>query len=127
MGTVAAGAVGALEVIVQYTVPSGFRFYLVGICQDFEGAAFSPGAALWTVDENAAAGSVQGSPVQGLQALPVAVGSFASGWWWEFDRAYEFAEQTLLRSTVVNVALVAGPPNFFTSMFLGYLVPVVRK
>jgi len=128
VGSIPAGPVGVLEVILAYTVPIGFRLYMVGICQDFEnGGAFNPGDALWTVDQNAAAGSVQGAPVQGVTNVPFPIGSFAAGNWWEFERPYEFAESTLLRSTVKNQNLAPGAPNFFSTMFLGYLVPVLRK
>lgn len=112
--------------ILQYTVPAGMRLFLFGVLQDVETAAFNPGDALWTVDENTVAGSIQGAGVQGLIGSPVPLGSVSAGRWWPFNRPYEFPEWTLLRSTVQNVNVPQAAPNYFVSGFLGYLVPVKR-
>ena len=93
--------------------------------QDFTGAAFNPGDALWTVDRNAFPGSSQGTYVQGLIQIPVPEGSFIRRKQWRFYRAYEFGPNEVIRSTVTNVNLGVGSPNTFISGFFGYLVPTV--
>ena len=112
------------SVILAYQVPIGLKLYLMGLLQDVEAGLFNPGDCFWTVDQNATGGSVQGAGVNGLVSLPVPLGSISEGLWWPFKRAYEFAPQTLLRSTVQNINLTPGAPNYFVSGFLGYLVPV---
>jgi len=113
---------GGLGVVLQYKVPDGFRFYLLGILQDFT-SPVQPGEALWTVDVNASGSTVQAMAVQGLNAVPIPLGSINNGFQWEFERPYEFSGLNLVRSTVRNVALGAGT---FTSAFFGYLVPSVQ-
>lgn len=124
IGDVVSPAVNVITPVLQYQVPIGMKLYLMAALLDKQAGAFNPGDALWTVDENAVGASVQGAGVQGLVSLPIPLGSFDIGRWWPFRRAYEFDPQTLLRSTVVNVNLPVGLPNYFVSCFLGYLVPV---
>jgi len=126
IGRIAAPAVGVLTPILTYQVPYGFRFYLLGIVQTFDGGAFAPGAALWTVDQDAQLTNVQGQGVQGLIGLPVPLGSFTVGDWWHLPCPYVFSPLTVLRSTVKTVTIVPGAPNFFTSCFVGYLEPVMK-
>lgn len=114
---------GSLLPVLSYTVPLGMRFFLEGILQDFAGAAFNPGDALWTIDRNASPLSLQSSYVQGLIQVPVPLGSFTARRQWWFKRAYEFGPNELVRSTVINVNLGVGAGNVFISGFFGYLVP----
>lgn len=128
LSTAVSGTVGTLVPVLSYTVPLGLRFFLLAILQDFAGAAFNPGDALWTVDRNAFGGSLQGSYVQGLIQVAVPLGSFVHGKRWLFPRAYEFGPNEVVRSTVTNVNLGVGAPNTFVSGFFGYLVPdTVRR
>ena len=128
IGSIATGALASVVVPLTYKVPSGYRFIMTAIVQDYTGGAFTPGAALWTVDLNTPVGipSVQAAPVQGLVAVPVRLGSFDLAQQWEFQRAYEFAPLDILRSKVTNVGLSVGTPNFFSSGFFGWLVPSVK-
>lgn len=121
-------AAGATAVVLAYRVPSGHRFVMEAILQAFTGGAFIPGDALWSVDLNAPVGvfNVQGTPVQGLTALPIPLGSWVYGTQWPFKRAYEFEPLSLLQSKVRNVNLVAGAPNVFISGFFGYLIPALK-
>jgi hypothetical protein len=112
--------------VLVYRVPSGLRFYLLGLLEDFAGAGFDVGDALWTVDRNAQRPNVQGAPEQGLTQTPIPLGSLKRGVWWPLPRAYEYGPLTVLRSTVNNVNLGVGLPNAFVSGFFGYLLPVSR-
>jgi hypothetical protein len=116
-------AVGVKTPVLVYQVPSGFRFFLAALLQDFNNA-FNPGDALWTVDRNANPANTQGMSVQGLINVPVPLRRLLDGYGWELPRTYEFGPLDVVRSTVVNVNLGVGAPNFFTSGFFGYLVPV---
>jgi hypothetical protein len=111
---------GPAVVVFSFLVPAGYRFFLDAIQTDYtEGSPFQPGAALWTVDVNSLSPNAQAMPVQGLTALPVPLGSVAFGTRWPFERPYEFAALSVVRSTVQNVSLVGGE---FSSGFFGYLV-----
>jgi hypothetical protein len=116
-------AQGVLSVILAYLVPKGFKFYLCEVLNDFGGGPVNPGDALWTIDQNAPLPNVQGSPVQGLTGVPIPLGSLLTGEKWPMPSTYEFAPLTLLRSTVVNLNLTPGLPNYFTSGLFGFLFP----
>lgn len=122
-GTIAAPAIGNSAVVVAYTVPPGLRFYLTGIFQTYTGGAFAPGDALWTVDVNSPFGisNFQGSPIQGLDSLPVPLGTLIDGSPWWFWKPYGFVGLDLVQAKVENVALGGG---FFTTVFLGYTLPM---
>lgn len=126
-------AQAAVATVLSYKVPSGFKLILTGIIQSYINAgglgAFVPGAALWTVTLNTPVGvaNVQASSLQGLTNVKVPMGSFLAGNVWYFARAYEFAPLDILRSTVLNVALGVGDPNYFASAFLGWLVPAIKE
>jgi hypothetical protein len=113
-----------LTPVLTYLVPEGFRFFLARLLEDFQGAAFDPFDALWTVDKDAVVPNVQGQPIQGLIQTPVPLGSFLRGVKWPLPRAYEFAPLTTLRSTVLNQTLAGGA---FVSGFFGWLVPAAGR
>jgi hypothetical protein len=129
IGSVETPALGAQVIVLEYPVPSGFRFYLRGIIQTYEGGSFYSGQALWTIDRNTPVGvpNFQAQPEQGLIAVPVQVGSYHPWTVDEFARAYEFEALDIVRSKATNVSLGVGSPNFFTSGFFGYLVPDVGQ
>ena len=117
---------GNLHVVLQYQVPSGFRFRMAAILQDGP-TGISPGDASWVVDINAEIStSTQASRIQGLINLPVPLGSTADGRIWPFVMPYIFDPLTVIRSKVMNVHIVPGSPNFFTSGFFGFLEPLGR-
>lgn len=120
--TVAVGLAGATATVCTYLVPSGFRFYMAGILQDYEGT-FNPGDTLWTVKVNPNNG-LQSRPVQGLVNQPVPMGSWRYGTIWPFLRAYEFEPLDFIQSLAKNVGLAAGPPNTYVSGFFGWLLEV---
>src|ERR1035437_10236054 len=129
IGTALVPAQASQVVVLAYPVPSGFRFYLRGIIQTYEGGNFVPGDALWTIDGNTPVGvaNYQAQPEQGLVAVPVRVGSFSPWTVDEFARAYEFEPLDIVRSKATNVAVGVGNPNYFSTGFFGYLVPDVDK
>lgn len=129
IGTVETPAQGSTAVVLTYTVPSGYRFYLRAIVQNYVGGAFSPGDALWTVDRNRPVGipDVQGQPEQGLVNVPVDVGLLKPFEPDVFRRAREFEELDVVRSKATNVNLGVAAPNFFVSAFLGYIVPMTAN
>ena len=117
---------GNLHVILQYKVPSGFRFWLDAILQDGP-QPFTPGDAIWVVDENSQlASSSQASRIQGLVNIPYPMGSIRDGKLWHFEMPYDFDPLTVIRSKVMNVNFAPGAPNYFTSGFFGFLVPLVK-
>lgn len=121
---VAAPVAGDSAVVLAYTVPEGFAFFLRSILQVFSGGNIIAGDATWTVRINTvdAVSDAQAMPVQGLIDVPVPLGSISSGNQWPFARAYEFAPLDVVESVVTNVNLGAGT---FVSGFFGYLVPVI--
>jgi hypothetical protein len=129
IGTIATPALADQVVVLAYQVPKGFRFYLRGIIQSYEGGAYGVGKALWTVDRNTPVGvaNIQAQPEQGLVAIPVQLGSFVPFKIDEFYRSYEFEPLDIVRSKATNVGLGVGDPNYFTTGFFGYLVPDVDK
>src|ERR1035437_2635542 len=100
IGSVVTPALAATVIVLAYQVPSGFRFYLRGIIQTYEGGNFVSGQATWTIDRNTPVGvaNYQAQPEQGLVAVPVRVGSFAPFMMDEFARAYEFEPLDIVRS-----------------------------
>ncbi len=125
-------ALAAVAEILTYKVPSGYRFIMTGVVLSYINTGglgpFVPGDALWTVDLNTPTGvaNIQASPVQGLTAVKMPLGSFTAGNVWWFARAYEFAPLDVLRSKATNVALGVGDPNYFASAFLGWLLPALK-
>ena len=129
IASVVTPAVNSTAVVLAYKVPSGFRFYLRAIVQNYVGGNFVPGQALWTIDRNTpvGVGNFQAQPEQGLVAVPVPVGSFAPFMPDEFYRAYEFEPLDIVRSKATNIGVGVGDPNYFSTGFFGYLVPDVDK
>jgi len=118
---------GNFHVVLQYQVPSGFYFWMEALLQDGP-QPFLPGDAFWVVDQNAqVASSTQAARVQGLNLVPVPLGSIETGIPWRFRMPYLFEPLTVIRSKVMNVNFAPGNPDFFTSIFLGFLVPVPKE
>lgn len=113
---------GSSVTVCSYRVPSGFRFYMAAILQDFEGS-FNPGDTLWTVKVNPNNGS-QSRPVQGLTNQPVPLGSWRYGTQWPFMRAYEFEPLDVVQSIAENVNLNSPNTQNYVSGFFGWLLEV---
>ena len=129
IASVAVPAPAAKVTILTYQVPTGYKLWLKAVLQTYTNngalAGFNPGDALWDlVVNNQAGGNAQTTFVQGLAQVPVPLGSWVYGTQWPLEKAYEFAQLDLLTSQATNVGLSQGEPNYFTSGFFGYLVPV---
>jgi hypothetical protein len=126
-GSIPCPAGGVLTEIMEYTVPTGMRFYLKGIVQQFVGAGFVQGSgnALWTLDQDTPIGA---SPLQGLSIpfyyeQPFTLGSFDNGPWL-FSMPHIFEAGDTLRSKVITDGTIpAGAPNFFVTILTGWTVP----
>jgi hypothetical protein len=118
---------GVAAVVLVYQVPSGFRFIMQDILQDFSGP-FVPGDISWTVDlNNPTVFDVQSMGIQGLTRLQINLGSVAVGKNWHFARPHTFEPLSLIQSKVTTTAAVPpGPGTRFTSGFFGYLEPVTK-
>jgi hypothetical protein len=124
--SIAAPVVGVQAVVAAYTVPLGFRFWLTDIVQLFTGSGFIPGRgdATWQLDKNSPVGIANLSAllIDGFAALDVTLGSLLFPWPLRMPELLE--PNDVLRSKVTTTAAIAaGTPNYFTSMFLGWLVP----
>ena len=126
LAQIAAPAANVLTAVLIYRVPQGFRFWMDAILQDGP-EPFTPGDVSWTVDINAIVpNTAQAASVHGLINIPVPLGSTVTGEVWHFTMPYFFEPLTVVRSRIVNVNVPEGPPNYFTSGFFGFLVPVTR-
>lgn len=127
---IAVPVMGASVAVLTYQVPDGMRLFLRAIIQNYSGGAIAPGDLLWTLTQNEPVGiaDIQGAPVQGLISVPVPLGSWVYGVQWEFERAYEFPPNQVIRSMCLNSTgnVQSGPGNWLISGFFGYLVPDVE-
>lgn len=100
--------------VLSYRVPVGLRLYLEAVLFDRSALIFNPTDVAWTLFQN-------GAPVNGLTGIVFPLGSYEFGEWWEFERAYEFDENSLLEVVGLNLNLQPGPPNQFVVALGGYL------
>lgn len=112
--------------VLAYTVPLGFRFWLTDLVQVFTGSGFIPGRgdATWQLDKNSPIGipNLSALVIDGFAAEIVMLGSFDFPWPLRMPELFE--PNDVVRSKVTTLAsIAAGTPNYFTSMFLGWLVP----
>lgn len=138
-GSIPAPSVGVQTQVLQYQVPDGFQFAFTELMQFFNGTGFVLGnqtQITWVLDVNTpipapAGGIAQGYPVQGLSPsfLPkggvvdgtaiTAFGMFAP---WPLLMPEILQPLDILRSKVTtSVAITPGSPNFFISVFLGWI------
>lgn len=130
-GTLAAPAPATQATVLSYEVPGGQQFLLTSIVQiylgpDGKGTGFVPGSGsiLWTLDRNSPLGLVvpQGSVIQDFAAVDVALGSLVYPW--TLDMPELFSPWDAIRSKViVTAAIPTGAPNYFKSIFRGWLYP----
>jgi hypothetical protein len=124
--SIPAPANGVTTTILQYQIPTGFNFAMVGILTAFTGTGLIPGSgdALWDTILNPVTTNIA---VQGLSQIPFPMGSFAAGWW-HFPATLIFRELDILRNQVTTTADIApGSPNFFTTIFEGWLYPAAEE
>jgi hypothetical protein len=129
MGAIASPAVGAQAQILQFSVPSGYRFWLgavlIGAFGNNQVPIGIPGQDfVLTIDKNTPLGApvIQSSPLADWTAIPFNMGSLYFGPE-ILRRAREFAPEDIIRAKVLNVSLGVGAPNMFCAKFAGYLVP----
>lgn len=126
-GSVAAPAGATPIEIMEFTVPTGMRFYLVGIIQQFVGAGFiqASGNALWTLDKDTPIGSgnLQGSSIADFTNQPFTLGSFDDGPFPIEDPLVFEAGATIRSKVTTDGSIPQGAPNFFVTVLAGWTVP----
>jgi len=124
---VAVPAVNSQVIIASYTVPDGFQGLISDIVADYDGGGFVRGRrdALFTLDVNIPLGSnpPQGTPVQGFGSFATTLGSPIYGPW-PLRRNEVVNSLDIIRLKATNVNLVAGGPNYFTGIILGWIWPL---
>lgn len=127
VGYTLAPAVGAgnQAVILAFSIPSGFWFYLEQLGLFYAGEAFLPGAFLFTVDRNVPLGLTgQGNVLMDLGSVPFPMGSFENGPW-TLPRTEIIAPMDLLQAKITNIS-VTPTTNAFGAWFGGWLVPAIE-
>ena len=126
-GFVVCPAANVQDLILAFTVPQGYWFYLQQLGLFFSGSVFNFGDFLFSVDKNTplGGGTFQGVPLTDLQNIPYPLGNLEVGPW-TLPRAELFAPNDVIRAKVTNVNLGAGPPNYFAAWLGGYLLPTVE-
>lgn len=125
--SIVAPAVGVATTILETQVPTGFDFIMEGMLQWFQGTGFIPGSgdALWDTLLNP---GTQNLAVEGLGQIPFNLGSLTGGTWWRFPEAYRFTSLDIIRNQVTTTVDIApGAPNYFITMFLGWLYPTAPE
>lgn len=126
-GSIPAPAANTQALILQYTVPQGMRFYLVGLIQQIATSGFveGSGSVIWTVDKDTPIGApaVQSSPVAWLNNLPFTLGSFNNGPFKLGNPEIFEAGDTIRSKVITDGSITPGAPNIFTTMFWGWTVP----
>jgi hypothetical protein len=131
ISTAVTQAQGAAAIaVVTYQVQSGKRFFLRGVLFGFQGGAFLPGDALFTIDRNSAVGQTNSQflPEHGLINVPVLLGAQVNGSYveaWMLQRAREFEPLDVVRIKATNVSLPVGAGNQYVCGLFGYEVPVL--
>jgi hypothetical protein len=110
-------------------VPTGFYFVLTRLMQTYlppaAGMVQGSGDVLWDVVMNPGA---QNLTVEGLAQVPFPLGSNALGFWWELPCPEIFESGDTVRSQVTTTAdITPGSPNFFATIFGGYLEPAAGE
>jgi hypothetical protein len=125
---------GVTTVVLSYQVPDGFQFLLTGLFQVYSGASFVLGSTdiTWLLDINTpvalpSGGTTQGYPVQQLSPSNLPKGGmlvnpaclFAP---WPLPKPEPLNSLDTLRSKVTTTgAIPVGAPNFFITIFMGWM------
>ena len=109
--------------ILQFSVPSGYYFYLQQLGLFFEGATFNFGDFLFTVDLNTPLGApaYQSVPLNDWQSIGFPFGSINHGPL-TLPRAELFSPEDIIRAKVTNVNLGGGGGSF-GAWFGGWIIP----
>ncbi len=128
-GSIPAPLANEQAAVLTYKVPTGMRFYLVGIIQQFAGVGFVAGSpsAVWTLDKDSPVTSgitpIQSSPIAFFTRLPFTLGSFDSGPFL-LGMPEIFEANTVIRSKVVtDGSITPGGSNWFTTLLMGWTTP----
>jgi hypothetical protein len=126
-GSIPCPAGGVLTQIMQFTVPTGMRFYLKGILNQFEGAGLvlGSGNALWTLDRDTPIGSsfLPALVIADFYQQPFTLGNFNNGPF-PFAMPEVFEAGAVIRSKVITDGTITpGAPNYFVTLLYGYTVP----
>ncbi len=120
-----ATGVGNQAVILAFSIPSGYWFYLEFLGLFYLGESALPGAFTFTVDRNVPLGLTgQGNVLTDLGNVGFPIGSFANGPW-RLPRTELLAPTDLLQAKVVNNS-VTPTVNAFGAVFGGWLVPSIE-
>lgn len=140
VGNIPAPAAATQTLVNSYTVPNNLRFVLAGLVQICLSTAFVPGSgsARWVLDVNIAVGAVAppGYRLQGFAnelvsstvtaGMTIPYGLYQGGFipYW-FPRPFILNPTDVLRSKVTTTAdIPPGSPNFFITVFDGWLLPL---
>jgi len=127
-GTLLIPAVATPTQGLLYTVDEGYQFALQAIVVTYMNGGqlgqWTPGAATWSLTLNQPVGvtTFQGSPIQGLSAVDVPLGTLQIPW--PLECAELFQPNDSIRAVFTNVSLVPGSPNYFKTILLGWKWPV---
>lgn len=123
---VASPVLAAQVVVLAFSVPSGFWFYLQQLGLYYQGALANPGDFLFTVDRNVPLGVTgQGNVLTDLGNVPFSFGSIQNGPI-TLPRTELLAPTDLLQIKVTNVAAGVGAGTWFGAQLGGWLVPTIE-
>lgn len=124
-GWTAVPAAGAANqaLILQFSVPSGYYFYLQQLGLFYSGTGFAFGDFIFTVDQNTplGGGGFQGVPLVDWQSIGFPFGDIGHGPL-TLPRAELFSPEDVIRAKVVNVNLGGGGGSF-GAWFGGWIIP----
>ena len=136
-GILAAPNPGVTSIVLQYQVPDGYQMLLTGLIQIYAGTGFTLGSTdiTWLLDINTplptfAGGTPQtpqGYPVQQMSPSNLPKGGVLSSPAclfapWPLPMPEPLNGLDILRSKVTTTGVIpVGAPNFFISIFLGWM------
>jgi len=131
-GSIVAPAAATQTLVASYTVQENFDFWLVAIAQLYSGSGFNIGSSdiTWVLDVNIPIGVTvpQGYAIQGFQSTNIPYGTLIGGVQPYFLAKPELLKQdNVIRSKVTTTNNIPqGAPNYFISVFYGWLVPASK-
>ena len=133
-GILAAPNPGVTSIVLQYQVPDGFQFVLTGLIQIYAGSGFVLGSTdiTWLLDINTPLGTPAGTPLQGYPVQQLSPSNLPKGGVlaspaslfapWPLPMPEPLNGLDILRSKVTTTGVIpVGAPNFFISIFLGWM------
>ena len=127
-GYVISPALGAQALILQWTVPDGFCFYMdrLGLYTSLALTAFALGDFAFTVDKNTPLGApMLGAVLTDLYNVPYPLGGFLNGPI-KLSRAELFEPLDVIAAKVTNNSAPVGAPTTFAAYFGGWLIPAIE-